>query len=116
MLTMKDPVKSSSLAPKKYDATFKQEAVSLWQTSGKTASVVAKELGINVDRLYHWRKDFAPPPGGEGGGAKSREQLVIDNAALRQELDYVRQQRDILKKTLGILCEAPKSATNALKR
>ena len=113
---MKDQVKNNSVAPKKYDANFKKEAVSLWQSSGKTAAVVAKELGINVDRLYHWRKDFAPPPGGEGGGAKSREQLLNDNAALRQELDYVRQQRDILKKTLGILCEAPKNATNASKR
>ena len=113
---MNNPVKSNSLAPKKFDPTFKQEAVSLWQTSGKTAPQVAQELGINVDRLYHWKKDFAPPPGGEGGGAKSRDQLVIDNAALRQELDYVRQQRDILKKTLGILCEPPKNATNAWKR
>ncbi len=61
---MKDPVKSKPLAPKKYDAAFKQEAVNLWQTSGKAATQVAQELGVKADRLYHWRKDFAPPPGG----------------------------------------------------
>ena len=53
---MKDQVKNNSVAPKKYDANFKKEAVCLWQSSGKTAAVVAKELGINVDRLYHWSK------------------------------------------------------------
>jgi cell division protein FtsB len=53
----------------------------------------------------------------QGGGAKRRaEQLEADNASLRRENEYLRQQRDILKKTLGILSEPPTSALNGLTR
>jgi hypothetical protein len=52
-----------------------------------------------------------------GGGPRGRaEQLEAENARLRRENDYLRQQRDILKKTLGILSEAPTSATNGWTR
>jgi hypothetical protein len=36
--------------------------------------------------------------------------------SLRHENDYLRQQQDILKKTLGILSEAPTSGINGLTR
>jgi transposase len=113
---MKESVTHKSVSPKKYAPEFKQEAVQLWCSSGKPAAVIAKELGIPLERLYHWKKDFAPPPGGEGGGAKSREQLLAEIDALRHEVAYVSQQRDILKKTLGILSEPPKNVINGLKR
>jgi hypothetical protein len=35
---------------------------------------------------------------------------------LRRENDYLRQQRDILKKTLGILSEAPTNGISGLTR
>ena len=41
---------------KKFDQTFKREAVNNWLTSGKSANVVALELGILPNRLYAWRK------------------------------------------------------------
>ena len=40
----------------KFDQTFKREAVNNWLTSGKSASVVAVELGILPNRLYGWRQ------------------------------------------------------------
>jgi transposase len=116
---MKQPVNTKPFPRKKYDLTFKEEAVSLWKTSGKLAPIVADELGIKPARLYSWSHVFAPPsPGGEGdGGAKPRlSDLLQENEALRRELDHVRQQRDILKKTLGILSEPPKNATNGSLR
>ena len=59
----------------------------------------------------------AAPRGEGGGGAKrSAEQLEAENTGLRRENEYLRQQRDILKKTLGILSEAPTSAINGLTR
>jgi hypothetical protein len=56
--------------------------------------------------------------GGEGGGGakRSAEQLETENAGLRHEIEYLRQQRDILKKTLGILSETPSSAFNGSTR
>ena len=48
------------------------------------------------------------PLGGEGAGAPlSPEQLQRENVALREEVERLREQRDILKKSLGILSEPP---------
>ena len=96
---------------KKFDPNFKREAVDLWRQSGKTASVVAAELGIKPERLYAWAKPLAaaPAPAAE----LSVTELAKQNAALRQENEYLRRQRDILKKTLGILSEAPHNGSNA---
>jgi hypothetical protein len=52
-----------------------------------------------------------------GGSASRRaEQLEAELTRLRRENDYLRQQRDILKKTLGILSEAPNNGISGLTR
>ena len=112
----KEPLNTRS----KYDSTFKREAVNNWRTSGKSARVVAEELGLKPDRLYSWSKRFAPADAGgrAEAGAKPRS-----NAELQSQLDdamrenrHLREQRDILKKTLGILSEPPKNAANGSTR
>jgi len=114
---MNAPVNQPKKTQKKFDQTFKQQAVELWLNSGKAATEVAAELGIQAQRLTAWRKRFAPPPpGGKGAAARSAEQLEIENSGLRRENDYLRQQRDILKKTLGILSEPPSNVFNGLTR
>jgi hypothetical protein len=42
--------------------------------------------------------------------------LEVENIGLRREIDYLRQQRDILKKTLGILSETPTNGLNGSTR
>jgi transposase len=116
---MNTPVIQSKQTRKKFDKAFKQQAVELWLNSGKAATEVAAELGIHSQRLSAWKTRFAPPPpGGEGGGGakRSAEQLEAENVGLRREVDYLRQQRDILKKTLGILSEPPCNVFNGLPR
>lgn len=49
-------------------------------------------------------------------GCPDRPDLVAENRTLKAELQRVREQRDILKKTPGILSEAPKIATSASPR
>ena len=101
---------------RKFDQTFKREAVQNWLVSGKSAQVVAKELGLLPNRLYAWRKRFAPAdPGGKGAaGAKpgSVADLQGQLDAAQREIRHLREQRDILKKTLGILSEPSPNAMN----
>ena len=103
----------------KFDQTFKREAVNNWLTSGKSASVVAVELGILPNRLYAWRQRFAPADaGGKAAGAKpsSAAELQIQLAAACREIRHLTEPRDILKKTLGILSEPSPNAMNGSRR
>jgi transposase-like protein len=101
-----------------FDETFKREAVNNWLASGKSAGVVGRELGLAPNRLYAWRIRFAPADagGGAAAGAKPRSPADLQarlDAALR-EVRHLREQRDILKKTLGILSEPPLNVTPGL--
>jgi hypothetical protein len=46
---------------------------------------------------------------------RSPEELQRENAVLREEIDRLREQRDILKKSLGILSEPPLRSMPASK-
>ena len=82
----------------------------MWKTSGKSARQIAQELGIQEKRLHLWRKTHAVvTPTTKGEMENELETLRRENALLRQ-------QRDILKKTLGILSEPPSSASNGSTR
>lgn len=114
---MLKPIKETSIQiRRKFDQTFKHEAVQNWLTSGKSASVIAQELGLLPNRLYAWRKRFAPADPGGSGAAGAKPGSVADLqgqlAAARREIRHLREQRDILKKTLGILSEPSPNAMN----
>jgi len=105
---------------RKFDATFKREAVQNWHTSGKSAEVIAQELGINANRLYAWKKGFAPADAGGRAAAGAKPGSLADvqgqlEDALRENR-HLREQRDILKKTLGILSEPSTNAMPGLTR
>ena len=42
---------------RKFTGEFKQEAVGLLATSGKSGTQLASELGISDSILYRWRKE-----------------------------------------------------------
>ena len=98
----------------KFDQTFKREAVNNWLTSGKPASVVAAELGILPNRLYAWQQRFAPADAGAKPRSAAELQTQLD--AARREIRHLTEQRDILKKTLGILSEPSPNAMNGSTR
>ncbi len=114
---MTEPEVQTKRVRRKFDDAFKRQAVELWLNSGRAATQVAAELGIRAQRLSAWRERFAPPPpGGKGAAARSAEpnNWRPKSPRLRRENLYLRQQRDILKKTLGILSEPPANASNGL--
>ena len=76
-------------------------------SSGKSVRQVAEEFGVNQWTLKEWKRKYgavarapdAPLPAIPEAMKQEIEQL-------RKELARVRLQRDILKKTMGILSEA----------
>ena len=63
---------------RKFDETFKREAVQHWLQSGKSAEVIAQELGLKANRIYAWKQCFAPAAAGggrrRGGSSKVEEE------------------------------------------
>lgn len=84
---------------KRYDREFKLEAVRRTQVTGKSVAEVARELELPVQHLYKWRseadrKDTEAFPG--VGHSTPNEELET----LRQENKRLKEERDILKKSL----------------
>ena len=91
---------------KRYDENFKRNAVELWLQGGKSVQQIAAELGISDQSIKKWKKALAALPA-SGPGQRSVQQLEAENRRLKHELLHVSRQRDILKKTLGIISETP---------
>jgi transposase len=85
-----------------YTREFKLEAVRLWQTSGRSAAQIERELGIGGGCLYRWKRKLAE----EGENAfPGRGRLTAEQERVRQlerEVEILRQERDILKKAVVI--------------
>ena len=95
-------------ARRTFDEAFKRDAVALLLKGGKQVKQLAQELGVSQWNLRDWREQYGP-----GAPARTTGQLEDELRALRRENESLRTQRDILKKTLGILVEPPLSATRA---
>jgi transposase len=85
---------------------FKRSVIEHWLSSGKPAHQVAREFGIHPWNLRDWRHRYAPPPKAvDDPVPETPEAMRREIAQLRKELARVSTQRDILKKTLGIIAE-----------
>ena len=95
---------------RKYDPEFKKNAVLLAEESGRSVSDVAENLGIKVDLLYRWRRQFrdngeiAFP--GQGKIALTPEQKSIRELEIK--LKDTEMERDILKKAMAIFSRRSK--------
>lgn len=105
---MKTQIRKPARERTSYTQEYKQEALSLWRASGRSAAKVASELGIRPPLLYRWaRTERAPDAGGERKPRRSLEELEAENKRLRTENAKLLEQREVLKKSLGILSEMP---------
>ena len=86
---------------KRYDEAFRREAVEHWLVSGKSGRQIAGELGINEQSLKVWKQKFKQGPA--SAVAPTLDALQAENRRLQRELRRAQEQRDILKKTLGII-------------
>jgi transposase len=95
-----------------YDADFRVEAVNLLLTSGRPLKRVAAELGISDTSLRIWRDRALKKGGGAEAAGRSGAPLLDPAEEIRRlhrEVVYLKRQREILKKAMGILSEEPPS-------
>jgi len=96
---------------RRYDREFKDHAVALVESS-KEVKEVARDLVVS-----HWslkqrcKRSKAGEDHTQAGTLEGESSLQRELRRLRQENDYLRRQRDILKKALGIVSvDVPGSA------
>ena len=94
---------------RQYSEEFKKDAVGHSLTVEKTVIEVAQDLGIAHSNLNRWRAQY-----GKNGElafpGKGKQRLTPQEEEIRRlkkELDEIRQERDILKKTLAIFTKKP---------
>jgi transposase len=106
---MKTQLTKPSRSKARYTEEYKQEALKLWRASGRSAAKVAAELGIRAPLLYRWArpKHQANVSGTGSKSGRSVEELEAEIRRLRAENAKLFEQREVLKKSLGILSEAP---------
>ena len=95
---------------KKFDDTFKREAVRLAETSGKRDRTIERELGIYQGAIRHWREELQKDPANAFPGTGHLKPLEAENLRLRRELASVQEERDILKKAVAIFSKKPKTS------
>ena len=106
---MKTQLTKPARSKARYTEEYKKEALELWRASGRSAAKVAAELGIRPPLLYRWAHLERVPDAPKSGRKPKRslEELESENRRLRQENAKLLEQREVLKKSLGILSEAP---------
>lgn len=87
---------------KTYTKEFKLEAVRLWQSSGKSQSQIARDLGVADSTLAHWCLRYATHGDQAFPGSGHLPPLEEENRQLKRENDLLRQERDVLKKAISI--------------
>ncbi len=88
--------------PGPYPKDFRQEAVALLRSSGKTPPQLAAELGVSPQTLRNWAHQIDVDRGAqEGLTAVEREELK----RLRRELRVVTEEREILKKAAAFFAK-----------
>jgi transposase len=89
---------------KRFTPEFRDEAVRLAQTSGRSRREIAADLGVGLSTLRTWidgRRDREmehPPPDRE-------EDLAAELKRLRRENEVLRQEREILKRATAFFAK-----------
>jgi len=93
---------------KTYARQFKLDAVGLVVNGGRSVAEVARELGIHVNTLHHWKRELTTEGSaafpGKGRLSPQEEEL----RKLRRELEEAKEDREILKKALAFFSKGGK--------
>ena len=79
----------------------------LAQTSVKPITHIARDLGISDTSIHQWRKELTEHGPEAFPGSEHQTAQEEEVRRLKRELEIVKQERDILKKALGIFSRNP---------
>jgi len=98
-------VKKVSRTRRKYDVAFKEDVLKMI-SSGRSISQVSQALGVSVSLLHRWYKSaklVSATPAKKGVILSTVQHDCFGEIEhLKAELRRTEQERDILKKALGI--------------
>lgn len=84
---------------KRFTPDFKQEAVRMMINSDKSAADIARELKIHRNQLYKWKEQLGNGVARASHTAQGRSSNGTNELTrLRQELQRVKEERDVFKK------------------
>ena len=92
---------------KPYTREFKVEAIRLAELGDKTASQVARELGLRVNQIWKWKQQLEREAAA-GGPAKRGRPADDELARLRRENARLKEENEILKKAAIYFAREPK--------
>lgn len=99
----------SRIGPRKYyDREFKMNAVRLAVERKRPLAEIARDLGINENMLWRWKKELSEEPAQAFPGKGHLPDKDEEIRQLRKELADAREERDILKKVVAIFSKHPK--------
>ena len=84
--------------PSKYPAEFREQAVQLVRTSGRSQSDVAEQLGISTTTLGNWVRASRTARGEQPEDEQMTENERAELRRLRKENSQLRMEREILKR------------------
>ena len=85
---------------RRYDADFKQKLLEM-HSNGRSIRSLSEAFGINENLLYKWKRLS------QASLSKEKKGEIEEIKHLRKRLKEVEQERDILKKALGIFSRHP---------
>lgn len=81
---------------------YKREAVRLVVQEKQSVSTVARDLGLDPKMLRRWRREVEREGTGAFPGKGHQKPELEEVSQLRQEIERLRMEREILKKALTI--------------
>lgn len=91
-----------------YDKEFKINAVNLYLSEGKGYKQISEDLGLPSSTLVGWVEEYKKDGSQAFVGKGHIKYGDREVAQLKKDLALVREERDILKKALGIFSSTRK--------
>jgi transposase len=93
---------------KQYTREYKVEVLELLKSSGKTKAALERELGLYPGQIRTWQKALERDGQQAFPGTGHQTDAEAELRRLRREVEVLRQEREILKKAMGIFAHLPK--------